>query len=393
MASLKEQLDAAGYDTSSLDEASIIKQLDAAGYDTSQFAPAPKAPESKLDKAANFSRKVTDLLSKPLEPIGQAVGGIANASNEMADKLAESGHPFLAMHAAGPAILAEGVAKPFEWLDKAGEYVAEKGAEKGMNPYVSAGLGTVTQMLPDIAMGAEGIAKRALIAKSLKGGAEAVGKTIKAPVKAAKELAFAPRAEEVAAAGKDKLVKISERQADKLGLAREAEQAAKEGLIGAEEKAGLHFQSTPEFESYLANPKKMADFSQKASRLAKLGPEQLAQQVEPQVLQTFRKIAQEGEKVSGLSDIAKAQMREAKDIFTQALGKTNPEIGTELSRFREAQKVVKEIPGETKERLLTQKRATEKDVLGAKKTERTRKLIKAALKGGLAYTVAKSFFK
>lgn len=42
MASLKDQLDQAGYDTSTLDEAAVLKQLSDAGYDTSSFsAPAP----------------------------------------------------------------------------------------------------------------------------------------------------------------------------------------------------------------------------------------------------------------------------------------------------------------------------------------------------------------
>lgn len=39
MASLKDQLDAAGYDTSSMDEGAILKQLDAAGYDVSEYQP------------------------------------------------------------------------------------------------------------------------------------------------------------------------------------------------------------------------------------------------------------------------------------------------------------------------------------------------------------------
>lgn len=53
MASLKDQLDAAGYDTSNLDEAAVLKQLSDAGYDTSSFS----APSSGVMGAVGSAIK------------------------------------------------------------------------------------------------------------------------------------------------------------------------------------------------------------------------------------------------------------------------------------------------------------------------------------------------
>lgn len=370
-----------------------LEAAQAQGGDQTPPSDEPAQPQTKLDKAAAFSKKVTDLLSKPLAPIGAAMGAVEQGSNELANKLAESGHPILGMHAAGPAVLAEGLRKPFEWMNKAGEKIAEKGGEIGVPPEIAAGAGTLVQMAPDIAMGVEGIAKRAMLANLAKEGMSSAGEVITKPFSAAKELITHPKAMDVAQLGKEKLVDIGERGAEKLNLARETEAAAKQGLIGAEEEAGLHFQSSPEFEAFIGDPKKLAGFSQKVSRIAKLGPEQLARTVDSQTLQTLRKVAQEGEKVTNLSDIAKAQMRDAKDVITQALGQAEPKIGEQLGRFREAGKVVKEIPGETKGKLLTQKMQNAQDVLKAKKVEQTRKLVKSALAATGAYMGFKSIFK
>jgi len=208
-----------------------------------------------------------------------------------------------------------------------------------------------------------------------------------------KALIVKPGAAEVALAGKEALINIGERGAEKLALARTTREAAKEGLIAAEEKAGLHFQSTPGFEKLIANPKKMAEFTQKIGRLAKQTPEELAQSVPSEQLQLFRKIAQEGEKVSTLSDIAKSEMRHGKDIFTQALGMKEKGMGEALGRFREADRVVSEIPGEIKTRLTSQKMRSAREVLDAKSLDRKRKVVKGLAAAAAGYLGLKSLIK
>jgi hypothetical protein len=219
------------------------------------------------------------------------------------------------------------------------------------------------------------------------------GKLIKGGVKTAKlakDLITKPGAQEVALAGKEALVDIAERGGEKLALARSVREGAKKGLIEAEEKAGLHFESTPGFEKLISDPKKMADFTSKIGRLAKRTPEELAQSVPSEQLQLFRKIAQEGEKVSTLSDIAKSQMRQGKDVFTQALGIKEKGVGEALGKFRDADKVVGEIPGQIKSQLTGRKLQSAREVLDAKSLDRKRKVVKGLAAAAAGYLGLKS---
>jgi hypothetical protein len=221
--------------------------------------------------------------------------------------------------------------------------------------------------------------------KFLKGAGKAL--------KLGKDLITKPGAAEVAQLGKEALVKVGERGAEKLALARATKEAAKKGLIAAEEKAGLHFASTPGFEDMLRDPKKMAEFTQKIGRLSARTPEELAQSVPSEQLQLFRKIAQEGEKVSSLSDIAKSEMRRGKDIFTQALGMKEKGIGEALGKFRDADKVVGEIPGEIKSRLLKTKMLNEKELFDAKSLDKKRRVVKGLAKAAAYGLGAKAILK
>jgi len=66
MASLKDQLDQAGYDTSNLDEAAVLKQLTDAGYDTSSFTPAPQGVMGAIGAAAKSLLPSKDTLMAPI---------------------------------------------------------------------------------------------------------------------------------------------------------------------------------------------------------------------------------------------------------------------------------------------------------------------------------------
>lgn len=78
MASLKEQLDAAGYDVSGMDEAAILKQLDAAGYDVSAYA--PQAPAGSIGQDAMHElgksplQHLEDLAPSKILPVVGAAG-------------------------------------------------------------------------------------------------------------------------------------------------------------------------------------------------------------------------------------------------------------------------------------------------------------------------------
>lgn len=422
-----------------------------AGGQTPPSAEAAQ-PQSKLDKAAQFSKKVTDLLSKPLQPIGAAMGAVEKGSEDLSNKLAESGHPILAMHAAGPEIVMKGIQKPFDWLDKAGEKIAEKGGEIGVPPEIAAGAGTLVQMAPDIAMGAEGIAKRAMLANLAKGAAEKAGSVVTKPFSAAKELITAPAPADVlsenvakmselqsereaarlaakeAKFGTDEAIKTAKMEgAEQLRNARKASQAAKKSLISAEEKAGVHMGSTPEFEGMIKDPKEMMRFIESKYPIVKQGAQQLAQTVDSQSLQTLRKIAQEAEKNAlkplsegglGLSDIAKSQLKEIKSTVTDALGIKEPEVGASLGKFRAAEEEAKAIPdrirqaiekkkleltqgqikkakelSDIEQQLIKQRAEGSAELSKAKKAALKKKLIKAGLMAAGTYFGVRSIFR
>lgn len=355
----------------------------------------PTPEKSGLDRAVQISEGVTGTLGKIVEPftsrLGKALSAVKQKSDEAADREAElSGQkgvlPISAMVPAIPSMLIDALGVP----DRAGEYIAEKGGEMGF-PKTAAAIGTGVSMAPDIAAGIGGIAKRGAIAESLKG----MGKFAadKSGVTLAKDLITKPGAAEVTQAGKEGIAALRSQGAEKLNLARQTREAAKKGLIEAEEKAGLHFESTPGFEKLLKDPKKMSEFTQKIGRLANRTPEELAQLVPSEQLQLFRKVAQEGEKVSGLSDIANSQLRRGKDTFTQALGLKEKGVGEALGKFRDADKVVGEIPGQIRSKLDAKKLQNSRDVMDARKLDRKRKIVKGLAGAAAGYLGLKSIFK
>jgi hypothetical protein len=103
MASLKERLDAAGYDTANLDEGAILSKLDAAGYDTSGLgASAPKPDVAKA--AMEASDPMTMLKSAaPSNVLGAAGVAAANApgiTSMLVNSLPGIGNPGAIMPAA-----------------------------------------------------------------------------------------------------------------------------------------------------------------------------------------------------------------------------------------------------------------------------------------------------
>ncbi len=182
MAGLKEQLDAAGYDTSSINEADIVKKLDAAGYDTSSLA-----QPSLLDKVKNAYGAYKESPLYKASPVG-----MLNTASDLVHKGA----------------------------DAAGQFVTEKMGGSGIpgisDPNVAAGVGTAIQMAPDIATAAVGGGAAQDAAKA--GELGMAGRVISGP----------SRAEAGAAIGKSQegldqtVVPSLNRMADKLDLPRGA---------------------------------------------------------------------------------------------------------------------------------------------------------------------------
>jgi hypothetical protein len=75
MARLKDQLDQAGYDTSTFDEAAVIKQLNDAGYDTSVFSQEPQGVMGAVGAALKTAR--------PLGPTTEDLKQVTDASGKL----------------------------------------------------------------------------------------------------------------------------------------------------------------------------------------------------------------------------------------------------------------------------------------------------------------------
>lgn len=93
---LKEQLDKAGYDTSTLDEQAVLKQLSDAGYDVSSFAPSESHPVMdavmKAGSALLPSKETLEAPMKASEKLGKMVeaggSGIAELDKAILPRIA-----------------------------------------------------------------------------------------------------------------------------------------------------------------------------------------------------------------------------------------------------------------------------------------------------------------
>jgi len=94
MASLKEQLDQAGYDTSTFDEAAVLKQLSDAGYDTSGFSQEPGIMDAVGAATKNLlpSKETLEFPMKASSELGKMVeaggAGLAEMAPDVAGKVA-----------------------------------------------------------------------------------------------------------------------------------------------------------------------------------------------------------------------------------------------------------------------------------------------------------------
>lgn len=358
---LIDDLEKEGYDTSQITP-DLVASLEKEGYDTSGLKKGPPA-ESPLK---SFVRKAANYL-----PTVGAIGvpAAAGIATEGLSLPATSG--LAAAGGAGGEAAKQLILRALN---------AKNTSDFFTNPTLGPSAGDAAK---DI--GIEGAKDAALTyagGKLLPPVGEALGKA----GGFAKKLIFAPGASEVGQAGKEAIADIAAKGAEKLGLAQETAAAGKAGLISAEEKAGLHFGSTPEFEGLVKNPDEMAKFVESKSNLLKgRTPQQLAQEVDPQSLQTLRKVAQEGEKMTDLSDIAKSQLKQIKTTTTAALGEAEPEVGDALKTYHTANDVAAGVPAEIKARIAAQKLTNSQNVIDAQKLENTRKLIKAGLATAGAY--------
>lgn len=89
---LKDQLDQAGYDTSTLDEGAVMKQLNDAGYDTSTFSAS--FGDKVLNAAKTAGSAVMDASTKVGNMVKGGAAGIADIDANLLPKAANLVQPF-----------------------------------------------------------------------------------------------------------------------------------------------------------------------------------------------------------------------------------------------------------------------------------------------------------
>lgn len=396
-----------------------------AGGQTPQ-APQPTPEETGLEKATRYSEGFMNTLTAPIRPFAHAVGntvsGIEDASRLASEREAEAGNPVGAMIPAIPEILIKGAKLPFQLLDRAGEATAEKIGEKGY-PITGAALGTAIQMAPDIALGAQGIAKRAALGAAV----ESAGKTALKPVaratgfvkkvgkaltdlspeeariqaqqlqrtfkKGVKTQAAAEEgtkrlrtAEKVAAddtnklqqhvqetlapakkqvsKGTKKLKSLPEEQLAKKKKLEELEQQAKGGLEKAEIEGGFEFKSSPKFEAKATDAKFLSKVAERYKPILEQGPEVAAAKLSPKRLQLVRKLFQEGGKENVLTDLGKAGTERLRETAAKALELKSPKFGEARSEFLNVKNAQRNLP----EEFLKKRTAIQRSLQDAKDT-------------------------
>lgn len=296
---LKEQLEAAGYDTSGVDENTLIGKLDQAGYDTSSLQPKPD-DRSMLQKGMDMA-KVGAAVTKQLGMVG-APGGVQH------------------------------------WADQAGENVAA-GKLGGDNHPVARGMvaGAMANA-PDIALAAEGLSQA--VPAGMRGIQKAKSvftrpspQELRAAMQADLKALGTPATDVAKAGAREALPAVQEKVRDAkrtLGgindrFSRLEEEAgtrldkAKGGLDVAEENANLNQVpfTDPRFQKIVGNTQKMAGWAQRAERIAAEGPIAVSKKLKPERIQLYRKVLQEGR--DALSPAAGAKLQGTRETMSRAL--------------------------------------------------------------------------
>lgn len=214
------------------------------------------------------------------------------------------------------------------------------------------------------------------------------GKGLSAGGKFIKGAVTGTRPEAVRAVTQEAIETIGREGGEELIKRRGTAELAKKGLIEAEEKAGLHFKTSPEFEKLLGDPQRLAKDVQSLSRLTEQGPQKIAQNLEPENIQALRKLLQEAEKSSTLSDIAKSEMRRAKGILVEALKIKKPEVVEPLGKLFKAEESVRSFPKALQQQIKSRRVQGTKEMAEAIKNEKRRKVLQGLAALGTGSTLA-----
>lgn len=377
MASLIEQLSAAGYDTSGLDENQIVQKLDQAGYDTSSLAPQQKPQEPPIKPTSfleHFKAPAGGFLGpKPTSPISPL-----DALKEFQDEAQHTGE---------------------EMAEKIGHKTAGTPLEK-VGPYIGGAVGTAFAMVPDI------IANQVLTPTAKVVGPKAIQGGMEMAASGGNKLRT--MAEALTGPGKDAAVQASKEALQPLQGRLLAQQGAIASLpertaaraaklmaektgygkaIGqAEELGGFAAKNTPqEFIETIKDPKALQDFSKTMRKIADTPLEDLVKTGDTAALQTARKFGQTfrelGPKLNKeITSTISANVKMGAGKSTEALSKIDETFGSAIKAWEKVDSRLKNLPAEAKNQKAAITQATRQTKYAM---QQTKTAMDAAIKAGV----------
>ncbi len=226
-----------------------------------------------------------------------------------------------------------------EAFDVKGERIAEDLAPK-VGPHLAAAAGTAFALLPNIAEAAVSIKGMGAAKKGFTAAGEALAEsTVGKAVRYTGEKGAAELTEKIAA--------LPLKQTAKKELALGVKKTAQEGIQAAEKKAGIGLKtvSSEEIASVLKTPEKVAKYADRTLELANKG---MFDQASPKILNNTRETIKAALADKTLPQGVKIKLMESQKVVNEAIAKNIPEVGEELSKFKDISKVIEELPSQFK---------------------------------------------
>jgi len=202
---------------------------------------------------------------------------------------------------------------------KIGEMGSEALARKGVNPYISAGIGTVAAFAPDIIAAASAPAEL--------GASKLRNMATKSKLPGTLEQLSSARSLKAA----EPIKAINKRQ-----VLEDMLHTSRKSLEALEKEYGLGLKKIPSI------PKDTAGFAEAMRSFSDKTPEQLLEVLPIEELQNLKKIAQVTKRGALLPEES-AFINKGVERIDQAIGMKIPALAEELSRFRQISDVLEEI--------------------------------------------------
>ncbi len=150
-------------------------------------------------------------------------------------------------------------------------------------------------------------------------------------------------------AAKQRQAGLSAQMNQKAAMLTGMKKEAGAAIGAAEEAGGIGFKELPDkFMTMIGNKEQLGARANTMARLADMGPNTLAQNLDPATIQLNRKIAQEALKRPGIDDLTRVQLARFNSVAGDALGQQIPDLKEKLSAFKDISQALNDLPKDKK---------------------------------------------